>query len=444
MRTLAARLSMGLLLFLGLSEGMDAAGGDKIRSRAPMTALVLDLREGNLRPLERAYFRDEIDFFLEYQGASGTAARDLYYLREAGRAVEAGDIGRARTLLRNVRQYPDQKNYLEAVLQAAEGRHESAFRIFEEMISQRRRLDRRLVSLATMAAARVAHEVGDYSKAIFFYNRIGQLDPFFFQSIFEKAWSFYLNGDMNGALGASLSFKAPYANTALFPEAFIVRAAAFYHLCLFDRANESIEQMRRAFVPIHSQVRELLQRDPNTWLFDDRFLSTINPRLLGYMVQDGSFRKLQRAYLRLRREPARLSGGDANLAEQALRFVQARLAREALRVLRKADEELKKALDQADSIQIEILQLGVNVLVGAPIEMREDIRTIQLGNVDFDQQIQFWPFKGEFWLDELGAYYYGLRSACGQTPLASRPVIRGLEELAESSKPQSRPSRDGS
>jgi hypothetical protein len=73
---------------------------------------------------------------------------------------------------------------------------------------------------------------------------------------------------------------------------------------------------------------------------------------------------------------------------------------------------LAKALEQADSIQIEILQLGVNLLVGAPIEMRDDVRILKLGDVDFDPQVQFWPFKGEFWLDELGSYYYGLKSVC--------------------------------
>lgn len=409
------RGSLLALSILSLSPNLYAAGGDSIRGSAPMTALVLDLRAGHLGPLEKAYFDDEIDFFLEYKGVQNTEAKDLFYLRETGRSIEAGDIGRARNYLQNVRRYPQQKAYLEAVLQAAEGRYEAAFKGFKAIIDRRRELDRSLVTLATMGAARVSHEVGDYSKAIFFYNRINQLNPLFFQSIFEKSWSFYLDGDMNGALGASLSFKAPYAHTTLFPEAFIVRAGAFYHMCLFERANETIEEMRRFFVPIQSQVKELLKRDPSSWLFEDKFLKTINPRLLGYMVADGTFRKLKRAYLKLRKEPARLSGGNSTVATQALKFVRAKLEREAVRLLNKADQELTKALEQADTIQIEILQLGVNVLVGAPIELRDDIRIIKLGDVDFDQQIQFWPFHGEFWLDELGSYYYGLKSVCNQT-----------------------------
>lgn len=401
------------VLFFSLSAPLTLrANGDRIRGKAPVTALIMDLKAGNLKPLERAYFNQEIDFFLDYQGVPSTVAKDLFYLREAGRALENGEVGRARNSLQQVRYYGRQKEYLRGVIEAAEGRLEAAYKTFQNLIADRKEIDSDLLELAYMGAARVSHEAGDYGKAIYFYNRLHQLDKRFFQSVFEKAWSFYLDGDMNGALGAALSFTTPYAENRLYPEAYIVRAAAFYHMCLFDRANETVEEMRNFFVPIQTQVKALLNRKPDTWLFEDKVLRTVNKRLIGFMVQDGGFRRLQRAYLRLKNEPARLSGADRQISEQALNFVKARLSQEAVRVLQKADRELTRALEQADSIQIEILQLGVNVLVGAPIEMRDDLRLIKLGDVDFDPQIQFWPLDGEFWLDELGSYYYGLRSVC--------------------------------
>lgn len=406
------RLLLPILCLVTIPLHSWAAGGDSIRSSAPMTALVLDLQAGNREPLEEAYFEDEIDFFLDYQGADRSAVKDLYFLREAGRSLESGDVVGARNQLGLVQRYVDHKSYLMGVAEAAEGRLETAFKTFKSLIERRSDLPRNLVSLAYLGAARVAHEAGDYPKAIFYYNKIGQLDRHFFQAIFEKAWSFYMDGDMNGALGASLSFMTPYSENVLYPEAGIVRAGAFYHLCLFDRASQAIDEMKKAYVPLQAQVRELKARNSSAWLFDDRVLRSVDKRILGYMVSDRRFRALQRAHLALQKE-SKLSGEAGTRQSEAVQFVRSRLVQEAGRMLDRAQAELARSLEQADTIQIEILQLGVNLLVGAPIEMRDDIRIIKLGDVDFDPKVQFWPFKGEFWLDELGSYYYGLKSVCG-------------------------------
>lgn len=400
------------VLFGVCQANLKAQSGSKIRSKAPMTALVYDLQGGNLSALERAYFDYEIDFFLDYQGVQNSVAKELFYLREAGRAIDSGNIVTARNYLRGVTKYVDEKTYVEAVILAAEKKYEQSMRIFKDLVERRRSLPRNLAVKSMMGAARVAHEVGDYSQAIFYYSRIRQLDKLFFQSIFEKAWSFYQSGDMNGALGATLSFMTPYSENVFYPETYIVRAASFYQLCLFERANQTIEDMKKVFIPIQKQIKELQRRNIANWLFTDEVLRSVDNRVLAYMISDPSFRSLQRAHLSLVDEVKRLTGVDAVKANEALKFVKSRLMQRATQVLRKADAELSSAVEQADTIQIEILQLGVNVLTGAPVELRDDLRIIELGDVDFDEQIQFWPFHGEFWLDEIGSYYYGLKSQC--------------------------------
>jgi tetratricopeptide (TPR) repeat protein len=377
-----------------------------------MTALLYDLQADNVRALEDAYFNKEIDFFLDYKGVQNTAARELYYIREAGKLVGMGNLVAARNFLRSVTKYPNEKQYVEAVILAAEGSYEQSMRAFKSLIEKRRKISRRLLNLAFMGAARVAHEVADYSQAIFYYSRVGQLDPLFFQSIFERGWSFYLDGDMNGALGATLSFMTPYSENIFYPETYIVRAAAFYQLCLFDRANQSIEDMKKVFIPLQAQIKELQRRQVESWMFEDKVLRSVDKRILGYMIANPGFRSYQRAFQSLRKETGRLGGAERVKAQEAYDFVRQRLARKGAQLLGQLANDVSSALEQADAIQIEILQLGVNVLTGAPVEMRDDIRIIELGDVDFDEQIQFWPFHKEFWLDELGSYYYGLRSQC--------------------------------
>lgn len=418
------------LSFFFVHQELHAQTADRIRSEAPVTALIFDLAEGRLRPLEEAYFDQEIDFFLDYQGAQKSVASSLYYLREAGRALDRSDAAAARQFISQIEGYRDEVQYLEAVRSAVEGRYEQALVQFRSLIDRRQSISRRLVSRALLGAARVAHEVADYRQAVFYYSRLNQLDPLFFQSVFEKSWSLYLDGDMNGALGAGLTFMTPYAENLLYPESYIVRSASYYQLCLYEQANRVIEDMKKIFLPLRGQVRELRARAPESWLFDESVLRSMSPRLLGRLMQDTAFRRLQRAHQALMGEGIKLDGELRAKSEEALRFVRARLRQESLRALRQIEAELEAALEKADSIQIEILQLGVNVLTGAPIETREDIRIIKLGDMDFSELVQFWPFKKEFWFDELGSYYYGLQSSCGEPGAQSeRKVSKILTKI---------------
>lgn len=424
----------GILLFIFLLSPClaKAKGGDFIRSQAPITALLYDVQAGNLGPLEEAVFNQEIDFFLEYKGVTNTVARELFYIKRAGEALSEQQFGQARQYIQRISNYPDEQTYLQGVLAAQEKRYEDSMRLFQSLIERRRSIRRDLLSRAYLGAARVAHEVSDYKQAVFYYTQIRQLEPLFFEAVFEKAWSLYLDGDMNGALGATLSFVSPYSDHVLFSEAWIVRAASFYHLCLFERASETLEDMKRRYVPLLAQVTELQKQKVESWLFSDQVLSSVDKRIIGYMVARPRYRKLQRAFLGLQKEVNRLSGDERNRAQQAFQFVRTRFLAEADRQLDRLERELKQHLAQADSIQIEILQLGINLITGAPVELRDDLRILELGDVDFDPVIQFWPFKGEFWIDELGSYYYGLKSQCDNRFDGASSQKKPLKSLAKS------------
>lgn len=374
-----------------------------------VSQLLIDARRGNEGPLLDAYFDEGIDYFLDIEPAQTSIVRDLQMLRGIGKSIEAGDYASAQASLQALRRFEDQKIYLRGVLDAAQGRYEPALEYFRQLIDNRTSLSKHMQSLAFMGAARVFHEIGDYKAAIYHYNQVRQLESEFFEAVFEKSWSFYLDGDMNGALGATLTFQSPFFEQAFYPEAFLVRSAAFYQLCYFDRANLTIEKLKREYEPVRGQIQELIKRGAQSWLFDDRVLKSVNPQLRGALVADTSFRRTMKAYLRVKDEMAKDRSAEAN---QVFAFLQNKLVLDARRVLDKADRTLQNILAQAEIIQIDVLQAGANKLLGQASEQNIPVKIINLGDIDFDGLVQFWPFKGEFWVDELGSYYYGLKSNC--------------------------------
>lgn len=395
-----------------LTTPLLAKGGDSIRSTAPMTALIYDARDGNEEALNHAYFDQEIDYFLDIESPRSSAARDLYVLREAGKAIHQGDYARAESNIRALGKFEDEKIYLNGALEAGRGHYPQAAEYFRQLIDKRTDLSSNLKALSFMGAARVFHEVGDFKQALYHYTQVRQMDSNFFESVFEKAWSFYMMGDMNGALGVTLSFLSPYFDSAFYPEAFLVRAAAFFQLCYFDRASLTVEKFKRDYEPLRYQVSQLNTRGMASWLFDENSLKKLNPKILGSLVADRMFRSTLRAYLGLKGESSRLHGSESQMANSALNFVKQKLMQEAKRILDHDDKVLRDVLAQMDIIQIEILQSGANLLLGRPPEQKTPVKTIDLASVDFDELVQFWPFKGEFWIDELGSHYYGLKSNC--------------------------------
>lgn len=406
-------LTLGLIsLSLGQDLALAAKGGDGIRSRAPLTALVYDQRDGHEEPLLKAYFEKEIDFFLDVENPRSTIGKDLQKLREIGRLIESKDFVLANTQLKSLPRFNHEKQYLQGVLLASQGQYEAAAEQMRQLIDKRLDISRNLSALAFIGAARIFHEVGDYSQALYHYTQVRQVEPLFFQAIFEKAWSFYMSGDMNGALGATLSFISPYFENSFYPEAFIVRAAAFYQLCRFDRAAQTVTYFKQTFGPIREKLKLLIAQGPEHWLFDQKSLQTIDRRILGGLTSDRVYRGLLRAYLGLEQEARILSGTEGATARQSFQFVKTRLVDQAGRILQQMENQLRDYLAQADIIQIEILQTDANVLMGQELKQNVPVKTIELASVDFDEMLQFWPFKKEYWLDELGSYYYGLMSAC--------------------------------
>lgn len=77
---------------------------------------------------------------------------------------------------------------------------------------------------------------------------------------------------------------------------------------------------------------------------------------------------------------------------------------------------LKKLDDQTDYIKVEINLGKLNSLRNAlNIKNSSSKSTNFIGGLQelkVGQDLEYWPFQGEYWEDELGGYVYNLESKC--------------------------------
>lgn len=362
-------------------------------------------------------------------GRLGPSIRGLVYLLRAEQFLKDGQFDQT---IRFIQSHPidgtfkNRYDYLLANALAQAKQFDRAIELFKMLIDRISvEDDERLRNLSILGLARTYHEVEDYAAAVYQYNRIGVLDPEFPDAVFEKSWSFFLFDMVNGALGATLTFKAPQFANEFFPEIYVVRAASFYRLCYYDRAIDALRELKVRYEPVQLQIKSLLNESKDDRdclaLIEDRKARSLHPLLLNFLVRDGEFRTAFERYKGLLAEKSkffssadagRFGAGVRTLAERAFQAQEHRFANTVREKLDQLEGKLDTVISQGDLIELEVLKTKEQQLRGEKTKGELQARRLQLDNYEVDELIHVWNFIGEFWLDELGSYYYGLASAC--------------------------------
>lgn len=390
------------------------------------------LRLSNYAPLFPAQvpekFRDEFAFLMGryyYQEASLDEA--LKYLKFVGDSNSFYPEAQYLTGITHVRKY-DAKP---AVV---------AFKNVLGYVSERDLEDpryKRLEQLSLMAMARTFYSVGQYDKAIKYYDFIPQSSEYWLQSLFEASWAYFQADRYNKALGNLHTLNSPFFDDEYFPESVILQAVVFYSNCRYDRVRLTVEEFDLIYPDLKEQLQTYLDQyqDPVA-LYE--FLVEINegsrdfdPRLnqiLSAALTDKTLKRTLEYVDELGEELKLLEQTDPSWRDstlgrtllQELTFSQSfalssagELARGRLERVRR---ELNELIKQSKKILIETAKAETTAL---DQQLRDgDFQGLDKSQsadgIVVDDEHVFWSFRGEYWRDELGYYLYNVKSQCGR------------------------------
>jgi tetratricopeptide (TPR) repeat protein len=302
----------------------------------------------------------------------------------------------------------------------------------------------KLRQMARMALARVYYGGGqtdpaNFDAAIRNYAQVPDTSEFWLDSLFERAWAYYQVGNYTRALGNLLTVGSPYFEEEYYPEAAVLKAVIFFRNCLYEEALQTIDPFYKEYFEISKELKTVLETytDPSDFyaylasisqrgkdiqyslrikkIFNAALADLKLRRLFGFVVNINSeMKRLEE----LRAQPVARPLVDFLMPDlnafRALTMGEAgQLARERLA---RVNRELRSLLQQALAVRFE----SVNAQKGILNERyrREQIVEIQGAlkpDEDFkvDREHVRWTFDGEYWKDELGSYFYPLRSVCG-------------------------------
>ena len=308
------------------------------------------------------------------------------------------------------------------------------------------------VDLANLMLARLSYSTGQYEFAVRYYDRISSDSYEWPNSLFEASWANFMlrQAGYSKALGNIQTLQAPYFDNLIKPEsiaeALTVKATIYFYNCQYDRAADAIDEFREIFEPLaldlkkvvdsttaNDQFYELAEkiRAANSGLperaergaravLSDQMLA----RRFDYVKElDRELAEHERA------DPAWKSTAVANAVVTDITLQRSLTVNEAGELARQRVSrlvaELANLIKRVLKIEIEILQGEKGQLEQEIVQEQQTMasdRATDISRIVVDDEHHYWPFKGEYWRDELGYYRVRLLNRCEKSAPEGAPT----------------------
>jgi tetratricopeptide (TPR) repeat protein len=365
-------------------------------------------------------FKDAIDLFNSVPEKSefypkAKFLEGLTHVREYHGKIAADSF---KAILRKVKQYDDPDKVPKALKEAEQ--------------------------LANLSLGRVFYSTKQYNQAIKYFEKLPGADaregaaPDWGASLFEASWAYFMVDGDSKALGNIHSIISPYFETEFYPEAYILKAVIYFNRCNYDRSQEAINEFNAIYPDLRKEVDGILAKYPDNAQFYDYILKIKSGEAgLSERAQNAAAGALQDRSLikniewvnELDRElkaidkadPAWKSTAVAGNILQDLTLQKSLAANDAGQLarnrLQRLSAEIQDLMKQSIKIEIEALNgLKGALTAGVAGEQAQAINpnAKNYNNVIIDDEHQQWPFKGEYWMDELGYYRFKVANKCGR------------------------------
>ncbi len=288
--------------------------------------------------------------------------------------------------------------------------------------------------LAQLQMARVFYSTQQFDTSIKYFEKLDQNSLDWTESLFEASWAYYMKTLNSKALGNIHTLNAPYFENQFFPESLLLKSVIYFKYCLYDQAEEAIQDYNDKYLPLAKNLSDLVAKyDDNAEFYDyvkkvkanKAGLDVQTQRLVMSQLNDKTLLKTFAWVDELNHELDMLQKSDkawqttqvAAEVLQELTVQQSVAAADAGKVARDRVEryarELRTLSNDGLKIKFEILNGKAEKLSAESISKAGRISADHKEEpiVVDDEHFQ-WKFNGEYWKDELGYYRFKIRSRC--------------------------------
>ncbi len=374
-------------------------------------------------------------------------SRDLFFYRYGELKLKEGSFQEAAKSFAKVDPsssvYP-QAIYKQGLAYTEEGQLGKAIASFEEMLNiyqSRPVTDVNRVN-ANLALARVYYQSKKWDQSLAYYRQIPRDTLQWHDAMFEMSWTMMMAGQFRSASSNFHTLHSPYYDNQYNPESLLLRSIVYLYICRYDEMEKVLDLFDRIYKPVSSNIDKMLERSEDSRIYWDEVKKTLeegkNPKakrsfrrlneiVMSSILKQPLIRSNAHYYEMLNKEAQLISQMSPAWQASAIgkfskRIIERRkastqdlvgkLARNHLLTMK---SELRDFFEQNDFLKLEMLG-GKKEIVAKEISGRKiphkTITDDASRNFFIANGLEYWPFQGEYWLDELGNYHYVGVQAC--------------------------------
>lgn len=365
-------------------------------------------------------------------------SQEIYYNRLAEYYHENRKFDEALQLLESIlRKNPDNEKalYLAGLIYLKKDQPDKAADFFKYLSTfwDKQAFNHETKGVALANYARALYQEKKLSEAESVYRQIPKDSALYRKVQMELAWTLFRAGKIRSALSTIHTLHTPYYENFYDPESFILRSLILLFACQEDEAMKVVKAFDKNFAGLDSAITSWIQRKPETSTVIGEIqtfqkmlkMSKFEKKgLLPFfvvrtLVDEYPLKGLLQARTEIQREQLLFqkvfrkdnTGRLAAYAKKAyaakLRNMDKNIARVFNYKVAVFQEEFRDLESQVEFLKYEILEekkraSKAKMRAGLEFNLADDEKRsffVQNG-------YRYWPFNGEYWIDEIGNYQY--------------------------------------
>jgi tetratricopeptide (TPR) repeat protein len=374
-----------------------------------------------------------------------TQHRDMLFYRMGEIKQKAGQYSEAVQLYSKVAsqsRYYLNTLYNMGLSQAEANQTDLALSTFQKLLNSRRAAsvtDTNKVA-AQMAIARTLYQKKDWEASAEAYAKIPRDHILWHDSVFERSWAMLRAARFRSALSNFQTLHSSYYDNFYIPETLLLRSIVYLYICkydemdkvltLFDKQYGPVEKSIQSFVNTKSSAESYFQELNKAYQIKNDDESEQKTRIsylaIRHVADEGDVRR-SFSYIRKLLEEKRQIDSNPQIKSSSIGAYSTKLLLNRIRSAKATTGDMVKAHLENMLVELKDLKeqsglIRYEMINGKKETLKKRIAGKDLGEVQVDDKrdrsfyvqngFEYYPFQGEYWLDEVGNYHYLGKQNC--------------------------------
>lgn len=369
------------------------------------------------------------------------ANRDMIWFRVGEVKLKNHDpagAGAAFAKVQSGSAYYNQALYNRGLALLEQKQVEPALALFRELLNLRSKAgvtDTNRVA-AQLAIARALYQKGDWDGSIEAYSEVPRDHVMWHDALFEQSWAMLRAARFRSVLSNLQSLHSAYFEENYIPESLLLRSIVYLYICKYEEMEKVLQLFERTYGPVSAKVRDFLKVNSDAasyWNEIDHAMSVKKAKesgtvhlpmmVLNSILDEGDVRRALGYLKSLEEERTKIEPiKNSSLGQYATKILLNRRRNAQLGIGEMAKARLLNIRTELKDLYEQVAFIRYEMINGKKEALKKRIAGRDLADQEVDDNVarsfyvqngyEYYPFTGEYWLDEIGNYHYLGKSSC--------------------------------